>query len=37
MAEDDSLTSSSSDSNPNPCPICLASVTQDAYLDKCFQ
>ncbi|KAK6118575.1 hypothetical protein DH2020_047688 [Rehmannia glutinosa] len=36
MAEDESLTDSSSDPNPNPCPICLAPVTQDSYLDRCF-
>ncbi|XP_011092018.1 uncharacterized protein LOC105172335 [Sesamum indicum] len=36
MAEAQSLTDSSSDANPNPCPICLAPVTQDSYLDQCF-
>ncbi|GER55403.1 RING/U-box superfamily protein [Striga asiatica] len=36
MAEANSPTVSSSKTDPNPCPICLASVTEDSYLDKCF-
>lgn len=30
---------SSSDSNKdsNPCPICLRSIHEDAYLDRCFR
>ncbi|PIN14946.1 hypothetical protein CDL12_12421 [Handroanthus impetiginosus] len=34
MAEDRSSTEPSSD--PNPCPICLASVVEESYLDQCF-
>ncbi|CAK9148663.1 unnamed protein product [Ilex paraguariensis] len=28
--------SSSSASDSNPCPICLGSIIQESYLDRCF-
>ncbi|KAL8553774.1 hypothetical protein ACS0TY_002166 [Phlomoides rotata] len=34
MTDDETLMGSSSD--PNPCPICLAPVAQESYLDQCF-
>lgn len=39
MAEDgrNAAEPPASDPNPNPCPICLAPVTQESYLDRCFR
>ncbi|CAN4108715.1 unnamed protein product [Withania somnifera] len=36
MDKDGGNTAEKLGSDPNPCPICLASVTEESYLDQCF-
>ncbi|OIT30925.1 PREDICTED: uncharacterized protein LOC109209355 [Nicotiana attenuata] len=36
MAEDGGNAAEQPASDPNPCPICLAPVTEESYLDQCF-
>ncbi|XP_059313111.1 uncharacterized protein LOC132064217 isoform X1 [Lycium ferocissimum] len=36
MAEDGRNGAEQPGSDPNPCPICLATVTEKSYLDQCF-
>ncbi|XP_055816773.1 uncharacterized protein LOC129886215 isoform X2 [Solanum dulcamara] len=36
MAEDGRNAAEPQASDPNPCPICLAPVTEESYLDQCF-
>ncbi|KAL3538075.1 hypothetical protein ACH5RR_001441 [Cinchona calisaya] len=36
MEQQSNAHESSSDPNPNPCPICLGPATNESYLDQCF-